>query len=408
MSMPTALPELDELVKRKIACPHAPLSPTESRACLVSCIAHGKAIARRANGKQLAVVLGNTGAGKSAFVNFLHGCSFQYEEEDKMVVRADSRVRELMRIGHSGTSETFSPQVEDAASSLGPGFAFADCPGFLDNRGFEINVANAANVRHTVAAAASAVVVVVVNYYSLRADRGRGLRDLLEILLGLFGSVEAIRANAPSLLVGIAQAPVVHPETGAPLSAERYQRALLAPEGLDETTAEVLGALCADNVFAFHLLGRGDDTWMTRDALIARLRALPGIASPTDLFRSVLCDADKEQLRSLVASLGTHAELSNRRHAQRHPPRLPLPHTPPSPYVPFHIRLSSTYASHHASRSLCTRSSTLPLLLLLLCAQGWTCARASPPPRRPRTPRPRASPPISSISARSSTGSSRR
>eukprot|EP00964_Phaeocystis_antarctica_P033176 scaffold18824_cov49-Phaeocystis_antarctica.AAC.4 len=123
---------------------------------------------------------------------------------------------ELMRIGHTSSSETFSPQVEDAAACLGAGYAFADCPGFLDNRGFEINVANAVNVRHTAAAASSAVVVVVINYYSLRADRGKGLHDLLSILLGLFGSAEQVRAHAPSVLLAISQAPVSHPETSNP------------------------------------------------------------------------------------------------------------------------------------------------------------------------------------------------
>jgi hypothetical protein len=140
--------ELNDLVKKKLDCPGTQLSPAESRSCLVSCIRHGKAAARLAEGKRAVVVLGNTGAGKSAFINYLHGCAFAYEDEDKMVVRADSPVAELMRIGHSCLSETFAPQVEDAAASLGPGYAFADCPGFLDNRGFEINVANAVNVRH--------------------------------------------------------------------------------------------------------------------------------------------------------------------------------------------------------------------------------------------------------------------
>ena len=192
--------ELNDLVRKKLDCPGTQLSPAESRSCLVSCIRHGKAAARLAEGKRAVVVLGNTGAGKSAFINYLHGCVFAYEDEDKMVVRADSPVAELMRIGHTCSSETFAPQVEDATASLGPGFAFADCPGFLDNRGFEINVANAVNVRHTAAAATSAVVVVVINYYSLRADRGKGLHDLLRILIGLFGSAEQVRAHAQSVL----------------------------------------------------------------------------------------------------------------------------------------------------------------------------------------------------------------
>ena len=231
--------ELNDLVRKKLDSPGLLLSPADSRTCLVSCIRHGKAAARLAEGKRAVVVLGNTGAGKSAFINYLHGCAFAYEEEDKMVVRTDSPVAELMRIGHTSSSETFAPQVEDAVASLGAGFAFADCPGFLDNRGFEINVANAVNVRHTAAAATSAVVVVVINYYSLRADRGKGLHDLFRILLGLFGSAEQVRAHAPSVLLAISQAPVCHPETGAATTLERVRRVLLSPAGLDEATAEV-------------------------------------------------------------------------------------------------------------------------------------------------------------------------
>lgn len=126
---------LPEVVLKKLAMPGTALQPAESRVCLVSTIKYGKTIARRARGKRIVVVLGNTGAGKSALVNLLHGCEFAYEEDDKMVVRYDSPLPELMRIGHSNTSETFSPQVEDASASLGANFAFVDCPGFLDNRG---------------------------------------------------------------------------------------------------------------------------------------------------------------------------------------------------------------------------------------------------------------------------------
>ena len=78
--------------------------------------------------------------------------------------------------------------MEGAAKSFGEGVAFADCPGFLDNRGFEINVANVVNVKQTIAAAESVVVVVIINYHSLLADRGKGVRDLVNILCGLFGA----------------------------------------------------------------------------------------------------------------------------------------------------------------------------------------------------------------------------
>ena len=66
--------QLDPLVQRKLAAPHAPLTPSESRECLISCIRHGKDAAAAASGKRCVVVLGNTGAGKSAFINLLAGC----------------------------------------------------------------------------------------------------------------------------------------------------------------------------------------------------------------------------------------------------------------------------------------------------------------------------------------------
>ena len=143
----------------------------------------------------MVAVLGNTGAGKSALVNLLHGCTFALGAEDHVIVAPDSPVPELMRIGHTNQSQTFVPQVEPApAASLGARAAFADCPGFIDSRGFEINVSNAVNVRQAVAAAASCVVVVVINYFSLLADRGKGVRDLMAILASLFGTPAAVRA----------------------------------------------------------------------------------------------------------------------------------------------------------------------------------------------------------------------
>ena len=62
---------LDQVVGKKLAT-LAALTPEESRKCLVSCIRFGRAQARRAEGKEILVVIGNTGAGKSALINLLH------------------------------------------------------------------------------------------------------------------------------------------------------------------------------------------------------------------------------------------------------------------------------------------------------------------------------------------------
>ena len=90
-----------------------------------------------------------------------------------------------MQIGHSNQSMTFMPNVEQ-----GDNFVYIDCPGFLDNRGPELNIANACNIKLALRSAKSVKVLVLLNYYSLKADRARGLTDLVWILKHLFGSDE--------------------------------------------------------------------------------------------------------------------------------------------------------------------------------------------------------------------------
>ncbi|CAK0884720.1 unnamed protein product, partial [Prorocentrum cordatum] len=297
-------------VARKLADPGAALTLEESRSCLVSCVEHGRAQARRAAGKRVVVVVGNTGAGKSAFVNFLHGCAFELDSAERVVVRADSAAKELMKIGHSNKSETFEPQVELAAESFGPDYAFADCPGFLDNRGFEINVANAVNVKRTLVSAASAVVVVIINYHSLLSDRGKGVRDLFHILSGLFGSAENVRKHSRSVLLAISKAPKANPETGSAMSLERLRDRLMDPTGLDAVARELLGAIGGANVLAYHLLGRGDASWPGREEIIARVQSLEALSTPATLFQSAICQEDRESLRCLVASLARGVEAT--------------------------------------------------------------------------------------------------
>ena len=55
--------------------------------------------------------------------------------------------------------------------------------------------------------ARSVRVVVLLNYSSLKADRGRGVRDLTNILTDLFGRADNLLNNAPSILLGVSQLP---------------------------------------------------------------------------------------------------------------------------------------------------------------------------------------------------------
>jgi energy-coupling factor transporter ATP-binding protein EcfA2 len=125
---------------------------------LLGYVAAGKAQAAQTRGSRAVIFVGNTGSGKSTLVNYLNGCQFECvtreeaglqgrPEEEAYRIKADSVVREIMPIGHSNASKTTMPDV--TRSDTG-GLTFVDCPGFLDNRGFVINVANAINIRQVV------------------------------------------------------------------------------------------------------------------------------------------------------------------------------------------------------------------------------------------------------------------
>jgi hypothetical protein len=76
-----ALAKVPEL----LANPAQELDVDEQISCLLACVAQGRRQAVGARGKGAVVVIGNTGAGKSSFINYLHGCAF---ERVKAAVRA--------------------------------------------------------------------------------------------------------------------------------------------------------------------------------------------------------------------------------------------------------------------------------------------------------------------------------
>ena len=150
--MPVLAELAPPIVQRMLQDPTQTITVDESLECLDECIRMGTGAANRAAGKHVLAVVGNTGAGKSTFIDYLHGCAMERREiidadgkKAKVIqVAADSEPAELMAIGHSKQSATFVPGVEH-----GDKFVYIDCPGFLDNRGSEINIANAVNIKRT-------------------------------------------------------------------------------------------------------------------------------------------------------------------------------------------------------------------------------------------------------------------
>jgi hypothetical protein len=247
-------------------------------------------------GKNAVIVIGNTGAGKSTWLNYLMGCRMMLTplRRSSMANAAPSEVCPVVPfpIGHTKQSETFMPAISLEPMASDP-IAYCDCPGFLDNRGAEINIANAVNIRRILQAARSVRIIILISDVALIADRSRGLTDMLRICTHLFGSLDTIKKHKESLLLGVTQSSV-------DTTIEALQ------EELREGTPEIMQIL-SDRLFLYDPLDRGGADFWDRAQCLANIKALVPMRYTGDLFQTVLDARDEQTLRNIVEQEGKRA-----------------------------------------------------------------------------------------------------
>lgn len=297
---PLSTAQCSALHARKQENPLHPLSAPESIDLLNMYIAEGLTNARRLSGKEAIVVLGNTGAGKSTFLNYLMGCEMMLKDPEELglvglddevvVVRPRSEggpLDEIMGIGHGKQSKTFLPHIEGDLQQPSP-YAYCDCPGFLDNRWPEVNIANAVNIRRALQEASSVRLLILINYDTLKiqVERGRGLSDMLRICTQLFGSSDRLRMHKDSILLGITHVP-------------RNKRMDKVRNFLLKDSPAVLESL-VERMFFYDPLEEGGKDFSTRAGCRSLIAGLTPLKDAGKLFHTVLTDSDERMLRELT------------------------------------------------------------------------------------------------------------
>ena len=286
------------LLAKKLADPMCALSESESISLLTLCVSDGAENSKQIAGKEAVIVIGNTGAGKSTFVNYLLGCEMIQKTPKELGIKGLKKLvvvrskleggacDEVMPIGHDKTSKTFMPQIASDPSSSA--LAYCDCPGFLDNRGAEINIANAVNIKRALQAAKCVKVLILINYHSLLADRGRGLRDMLNICTQLFGSTANLERYQDALLLGVTQVP-------EDVDLDSLSAWLL------EDTPKVMQVL-SKRLFLYDPLNRGGADFWTQAQCASQLAGLKCIpqSQSCSLFQTVLTAEDEQKLVEIV------------------------------------------------------------------------------------------------------------
>jgi len=296
---------LPSLIQQKLQNPHKELTFEESINVLLECIKQGKLEAQKAQGKEVIIFIGNTGAGKSTTVNYLCGCTMETKTPKQLGIKGLGKVvvvkptssggikDEVMPIGHTKESKTFMPQIETDPDTQN---TYMDCPGFLDNRGAEINIANAVNIKNAIKEAKTAKVIILINYHSLKAERGRGLSEMLKIAYNLFGKEENLLASQNSLLIGITNA------VSSDCDLDELREWIV--EG--NPTLQKL----QERIFTYDPLERDIEGGWKRSDFLRALNGLKPVPHHHKIFSTVLTHEDENKLLSISEHIGSHIETS--------------------------------------------------------------------------------------------------
>lgn len=131
--------------------------------------------------KEVVLIIGATGAGKSTFINYLANRPMELDTtqmEDAIVCK-----NPLAAIGHGMTSCTDKPQLYAHTN-----FVLCDCPGFFDNRGIAVEVANAIGIQ-SLAKKSKKVkgIILIIDRSSITSTRGQGIELAIEQTLKFLG-----------------------------------------------------------------------------------------------------------------------------------------------------------------------------------------------------------------------------
>jgi energy-coupling factor transporter ATP-binding protein EcfA2 len=254
--------------------------------------------------KDVVLMLGNTGAGKSTFVNYMAGRRLVAVSKNmRQVIDCEDPV---VKIGHGvATSETAEPDFYVGEGDT-EGLVLCDCPGFMDTRGAQIEVKNAYSLKLLAERSGGVkAIFIFVNYHTLLADRAKNLQVTAKIMREFLG--HEVSRCCDSIYLMVTQYPAMQQP---PLRKEDV--IAFIREGIDEGkqgSSEDLSVV--ENVLDLgHLclvdpLERTPQNSLSRADLIQLIQRSPGIGR-SHAFHLSLSSEGKEALSAVASDLCAH------------------------------------------------------------------------------------------------------
>ena len=145
-------------------------------------------------GKDIIVLLGKTGAGKSTLINYLGGKKLRVDEEGDIVLE-NSEDKSAMSIGTGADSCTFLPKFINI-----DGLLFYDLPGLHDSKGSLYELVNASFIRRIIENSRTTRFVFVAKLAEAEVERGRPFTDLVSKAKNLVPGVDVSKSSSLVLM----------------------------------------------------------------------------------------------------------------------------------------------------------------------------------------------------------------
>jgi hypothetical protein len=233
--------------------------------------------------KDLAMLLGTTGVGKSTYVNFLMGCDMELVQLDNGAnvvkvkdINEGEHFSAVAEIGHNLASQT---SVLNSYLVPNTEINICDTPGFLDNRLAEQNIANAVNLRRGLSHAKSVRFIVFISYSELDT-RALNVVQTIAILNQVFGS--ELSNYKQSILVGITHLPEKY--------GDRFKDFPALQKFMSSIAAKNSWSLDIDKIVPLSPMPETRHQSLSKDLFLQEVEKLSPVTRKDNLYRTVLDD----------------------------------------------------------------------------------------------------------------------
>lgn len=227
--------------------------------------------------KEVVLVLGPTGAGKSTFINYMAQRTMRRHSDQLSLEDTVICEEPVAAIGHGIESCTSRPKI--FPTNL-PELFFCDCPGFFETRGVNIQIANAFGIQ-AVAKNSQKIkgIVLLVESSSLISERGQDLDNTIQFMLDFLGQ-GCEENDLKSIFVLLSK-----------VSREKVDAAMATFTRLASRNPLCANLLEMGNVGAYSPVDdfASNPHVYTRQTILDKIHIFPGIEDSEDTFRIALC-----------------------------------------------------------------------------------------------------------------------